>query len=194
MNLTIQFCHGSKQHLYMHLFFFTRVQYLAQMMAIAISETMQTPPTSEPAIRESCCPNSDLYSSGNRHTRRQCAELVVTAATHTHPMMHPREVKEEQSFFLFIFSFPVAHEVTFARLISHRNPGPPHSGSQSRAEFNYFTARFSLLLSLSNSRTLFPLHRRHSSHPHVPARRKMRKRKKKKHLPSVRVWKSMSLL
>lgn len=157
------------------------MQYLAQMIAIAISETMQTPPTSEPAIRESCCPNSDLYSSRNRHT-----ELVVTAAQRTLCYTHsPNQTSLRSKIraeYFFFFSFPVAHEVTFARLISHRNPGPPHSGSQSRAEFNYFTARFSLLLSLSNSRTLFPLHRRHSSHPHVPAQRKIGKKKKEKTL------------
>lgn len=38
-------------------------QYLEQIMAIATSETMQTPPTKDPAIRDSCCPSSDLYSS-----------------------------------------------------------------------------------------------------------------------------------
>lgn len=43
------------------------VDYLAQMMVIAINETMHTPPTKEPAISESCCPNSDLYSSANMH-------------------------------------------------------------------------------------------------------------------------------
>lgn len=37
--------------------------YLAQIMAMAINETMHTPPTKEPAIRESCWPSSDLYSS-----------------------------------------------------------------------------------------------------------------------------------
>lgn len=172
------------------------------MMAIAISETMQTPPTREPAMRESCCPNSDLYSSGNRHTAavyrisRHRSRANPPLHTLTRSSVFTRQNKS-RVFFFRPFSFPVAHQVTFARLISHRNPGPPRTGSQSRAEFNYFTARFSLLLSLSNSRTLFPLHRRHSSHPHVPARRKIRKEKKKKkikHLPSVRVWKSMSLL
>lgn len=38
------------------------------MMAIAINETMHTPPTREPAIRDSCCPSSDLYSSGDINT------------------------------------------------------------------------------------------------------------------------------
>lgn len=39
------------------------MHYLVQMMAIATSETIHTPPTKEPAIKESCCPSSDLYSS-----------------------------------------------------------------------------------------------------------------------------------
>lgn len=170
-------------------------------MAIAISETMQTPPTSEPAIRESCCPNSDLYSSGNRHVTAVCSVTVATAAnpeqhTRTQPNI-PREgkIRARQCLLgFFFFVPPVAHEVTFARLILRRNSGP-HTGSQSRAEFNYFTARFSLSLSLSNSCTLFPLHCRNSSRPLAPAQRKISKKKKKMtHLPSVRVWKSMSLL
>lgn len=43
------------------------VHYLLQMMAIATNETIHTPPTREPAIKESCCPSSDLYSSAEAH-------------------------------------------------------------------------------------------------------------------------------
>lgn len=154
------------------------------MMAIAMSETMQTPPTSEPAIRESCCPNSDLYSSGNRHMtavcKRYCRRCSKPSATRTHPAEHLREgkMRAQQCFFCFFSSLPpVAHEVTFVRLILRRNSGP-HTGSQSRAEFNYFTARFSLLLSLSNSRTLFPLHYRTLLPPTRSSPKKNKQREK----------------
>lgn len=66
------------------------VEYLAQMMLIAISETTHTPPTKEPAISESCCPSSDLYSSANmhRHTKeviRICFYTIMhTIHTHKH--------------------------------------------------------------------------------------------------------------
>lgn len=128
--------------------------------------------------------------------QRYCRHCSKPSATHTHPAEHLREGKiraRQCCFFCFFFVPPVAHEVTFVRLILRRNSGP-HTGSQSRAEFNYFTARFSLLLSLSNSCTLFPLHCRNSSRPLAPAQSKISKKKKTTHLPSVRVWKSMSLL
>lgn len=50
--------------------------YLVQMMAIATNDTMHTPPTKEPAIRESCCPSSDLYSSAETHTHRVKREVL----------------------------------------------------------------------------------------------------------------------
>lgn len=70
------------------------VDYLAQMMVIAINETMHTPPTKEPAISESCCPSSDLYSSTNVHTHKGSYYDVFfhyhayNSHTHTHTKTH----------------------------------------------------------------------------------------------------------
>lgn len=149
--------------------------YLAQMMAMAMSETMQTPPTSEPAIRESCCPNSDLYSSGKRDTR--------PSVVHVHAKSEPDGLFY---FFSFFFFFPSPHMKQHLRglFCSTRNRARgnsgPHTCSQSRAEFNDFTARFSLSLSLCDSA--------------APAHTLRPKDRKEKRLPSVSVWKSMSLL
>lgn len=165
------------------------VSYLAQMMPMAINETMHTPPTKEPAIRESCCPSSDLYSSANT-----CKYVHMRTRTHTDTgiifissnrltytqlgQLHNfwrGKYKPDSSF------LSVSHKISFARHICHdskrtKNPGAhshTHEHTQSRAEFNYFTARFSLLLTLSvflsQSCALFPLQHKTSTHPHTPA-------------------------
>lgn len=93
--------------------------YLVQMMAIATNDTMHTPPTKEPAIRDSCCPSSDLYSSAetNTHThseRRGIIYIVFETLPYTHLSISGGGEYKPDS-----FSLPNKHKISFARLILH---------------------------------------------------------------------------
>ena len=91
--------------------------YLVQMMAIATNETIHTPPTKEPAIRESCCPSSDLYSSAETHThseKRGIISLVFETLQYTQLSISGGGEYKPDS-----FSLPNKHKISFARLILH---------------------------------------------------------------------------
>lgn len=132
------------------------------MMAIATSDTIHTPPTKEPAIRESCCPSSDLYSSAE-HTHTQIKKNIIFHTPHMfqsciHTAEHFWKGKYiTDSFFLSLIHRKYHLQGSFYMTAStlHKHT---HTHTETKGEFNHFTARISLL----RNPLTFPLSALHS--------------------------------